>query len=357
MTAPSSSFWRGRRVLLTGHTGFKGGWLACWLNQLKAEVHGFSLAPEKEPHLYGSLQLPYASEKIGDLRDPNHISEFIKLVNPEIVFHLAAQPLVRPSYRDPVKTFSTNVMGTVHLLQALRTTDSLKAILVVTSDKAYENTPLDKSARAKLFRESDPLGGFDPYSASKAAQEFVTHSFAQSYFHGKNIPVATARAGNVIGGGDWSEYRLMTDVIQAAAASVPVQLRFPDATRPWQHVLEPLAGYLSYVEALVAGELTDRTLNFGPSRSHRVIEVVETVLALWPNNAGWVEKRSTEPEAQVLELDSARAMSALGWKPHLTLEETVRMVVEWYQEHSNGGNALAATSAQIARYQDVLRTS
>ena len=355
MTIPNSNFWEGRRVLLTGHTGFKGSWLACWLSQLKAEVYGFSLAPEKEPNLYSSIRIPYASEKIGDLRNISHISKFIKLARPEIVFHLAAQPLVRRSYRDPVETFSTNVMGTVNLLQALRNADSLKAILVVSSDKAYDNASSDKSLKSKLFCETDPLGGFDPYSASKAAQDILTHSFAQSYFHEQNIAVATARAGNVIGGGDWSEDRLMTDVIRAVSACVPVQLRSAEATRPWQHVLEPLAGYLSYVEALVAGKLTDRTLNFGPNQSHRVIEVVKIVLALCPNNAGWLEKKSAEPEAQALELDSTRAMSILGWRPRLTLEEAVSMVVEWHQNHSSGGNAHAATAAQIYRYQDFLQ--
>ena len=329
MNVPSSGFWKGRRVLITGHTGFKGSWLSCWLHQLNAEVYGFSLAPAAAPNLYECLALSYAGEKVGDLRDLDQTSEYIKMVEPEIVFHLAAQPLVRLSYRDPIETFSTNVMGTANLLQALREIDSLKTVLVVTSDKAYDNGEDTLAYKTRLFRETDPLGGADPYSASKSAQEMVTRSFSKSYFHEKEVPVATARAGNVIGGGDWSEDRLMTDILYAAEEGNPVRLRHPTATRPWQHVLEPLAGYLLYVEALATGNIRDSALNFGPSQSYKVVKVVETVLALYPDNA--------------------------GWKTRLTIDEAVSMVVEWHKNKSEYDSPAITTIKQIHTYQDVLK--
>ena len=243
----------------------------------------------------------------------------------------------------------------MNLLQALRQVNSLKAVLVVTSDKAYDNCSNDKRRLSRLFQENDPLGGNDPYSASKAAQEIVTHSFAQNFFRDPNIPVATARAGNVIGGGDWSEDRLMTDVLQAVSENVPIRLRAAKSTRPWQHVLEPLAGYLLYVEALVAGRVNERALNFGPCRSHQVMEVVDIILTHYPDNSGWVEEPSPDPEAEALALDSSRAMAALGWKTRLTLKEALSMVVRWHKAHAADEDVFAATLGQIACYEEVLR--
>ena len=355
MTTPSLSFWEGRRVLVTGHTGFKGSWLSCWLNQLKAEIYGYSLAPDADPNLYECLALSYAGEKLGDLRDQDQISEYTKTVRPEFVFHLAAQPLVRRSYRDPIETFSTNVMGTANLLQALRDIDSVKAVLVVTSDKAYDNTADSGEYKTGRFSETDRLGGADPYSASKSAQEIVTRSFSESYFREKDVPVATARAGNVIGGGDWSEDRLITDILCAAEKGTPIRLRHPTATRPWQHVLEPLAGYLLYVEALAAGKTRDTALNFGPSQSYKVVEVVEKVLALCPKNSGWVLEKSKESESQTLELDPTRALSILGWKTRLTIDEAVSMVVKWHRNQREYDGAATTTLKQIHTYQDILK--
>ena len=354
LVIPNPDFWKSRRVLLTGHTGFKGGWLAAWLNQLGARIYGFSLPPDSSPNLYDCLQIPYADEKLQDLHNQDQIREFVKTVDPEFVFHLAAQPLVRRGYQEPIKTFSTNVMGTANLLQALRTSPSLRAILVVTSDKAYAND-LVRNNKAKKFTELDPLGGSDPYSASKSAQEIVTRSFSESYFQARKIPVATARAGNVIGGGDWSKDRLMTDVIQAVQAGQPVQLRYPSSTRPWQHVLEPLAGYLSYMEALANGKTEDVTLNFGPSQSHKVLDLVEIVLSFWPDNAGWKVEASQEVESQTLELDPTQALFTLGWKTHLPLHHAVSMVVDWHKKYEENREITSITIDQICAYQDMIR--
>jgi CDP-glucose 4,6-dehydratase len=350
MRPAGPAFWSGRRVLVTGHTGFKGGWLACWLQRLGAAVYGFSLPPDAKPNLYERLRLPYAGERLADLRDPGPIAAFVDAVRPELVVHLAAQSLVRRGYREPVETFATNVMGTVNLLQALRFAEGLKAVLVVTSDKAYDNRTYDRPAPHRPFREDDPLGGRDPYSASKGAQEMVTHSFAESFFADRGIPVATARAGNVIGGGDWAADRIMTDVLSALEAGATIRLRHPEATRPWQHVLDPLAGYLAYVQALVEGRVGDRTLNFGPQRSHRVLDLVETALALWPGAAGWEPaKEPALPEPSSLDLDAARARAVLGWRPLLGLDEAVGLVVAWHR--APAADARAVTLAQIARYE------
>ncbi len=355
MTSPSTKFWQGRRVLLTGHTGFKGGWLACWLNMMKAKVYGYSLAPATTPNLYTCLQLPYEAEAIADLRDYKRTSNFVDKVRPEFVFHLAAQPLVRRGYHDPIDTFSTNIMGTTNLLEGLRKVDSVEAIVVVTSDKAYENIPSSEAYEPKLFREGDTLGGVDPYSASKSAQEIITRSFSESYFRQKTVRVATARAGNVIGGGDWSEDRLMTDILKAVIEQKPIPLRHPSATRPWQHVLEPLAGYLLYAEALASGTIEDATLNFGPSRSDTVIDIVETVLSLWPNNSGWIAETSYEPETQALELDPTRALSTLGWKTRLTTDQAVSMAVTWHKSYRDQGDAIKITKDQISMYEEILK--
>lgn len=358
---PDVEFWRGKRVLLTGHTGFKGSWLGCWLTRLGAEVHGFALPPETTPDLHGLLDVGYESETIADLRDRAAVEDAVSRVNPEIVFHLAAQPLVRRAYREPVETMATNIMGTVHLLNALRMVDGLKAALIVTSDKAYDNDAYDQAKGDLVFTEDDPLGGRDPYSASKGAQEIVTRSFAQSYFAPAGIAVATARAGNVVGGGDWSEDRLMTDVIAALSSGRKIGLRNPDATRPWQHVLEPLGGYLTYMEALVAGKVSDRALNFGPDRSDSVSSVVELADRAWRDTTevsvggGWIQDGEPGPkEARTLALSSERAKEALGWRPRLGLEECILWVVDWHKAHVAGDDMRQITAAQISRYEEMM---
>lgn len=358
MTRPDPSFWRGKRVLLTGHTGFKGSWAACWLQHLGAEVTGLALAPETTPDLHTVLGLTYAGETIADIRDADRTRDAIAAANPQIVLHMAAQPLVRRSYRDPLETIGTNVMGTAHVLDALRTVADLEAALVVTSDKAYDNAAYGTpDSPARPFVEGDPVGGRDPYSASKGAQELITRSYAQSFFDKQNVPVASARAGNVIGGGDWSEDRLMADIVRAMAAGEAVHIRNPNATRPWQHVLEPVAGYLSYAQALATGETKDRALNFGPAGSHPVKTVVTLATDLWPDAPDWISDAMDGPaEAATLELDSSRAAASIGWQPQLKLEDAVRMTVEWHIAHMKGHNMREVTQTQIEAYEALLPT-
>jgi CDP-glucose 4,6-dehydratase len=287
------AFWRGRRVLLTGHTGFKGAWLALWLEQLGAEVVGLALPPDTEPALY-SLLAPIIGlrSRVGDIRDPVMLAQAVSEARPQIVIHLAAQALVRRSYRRPVETFGINVMGTALLLDSLRAVADLQAVLVITTDKVYRN-----SGRGEPFGEDDPLGGGDPYSASKAAAELATASMAASFFAGRGVAVATARAGNVIGGGDWSEDRLIPDIWRAVHSGAPLRLRNPQATRPWQHVLEPLAGYLRYAERLASGANVPRALNFGPPLGDvaTVAEVADAMLAALHAGQGWIKDDVEQP--------------------------------------------------------------
>lgn len=347
---PDPSFWRNRRVLLTGHTGFKGAWSAMWLRSLGAEVHGFALAPDTEPSLWreaghGIL----AGETIGDLADVDALRSAIAGARPQIVIHMAAQALVRRSYADPVGTVRTNALGTVHLLDALRDAEGLEAVLVVTTDKVYSNADAGRD-----FIEDDPLGGHDPYSASKAAAELLTRSYAVSFFDPAGVPVATARAGNVIGGGDWSEDRLVPDVWRAARAGVPLLLRAPEATRPWQHVLEPLAGYFSYLEALVRDPKTPRAMNFGPfpGRPVTVAEVAAAVGKAVGLDRSWRQDDGDHPpEMKLLSLDPSLARDTLGWEPRLGDEETVTWTGRWYAAHGEGADALGLCLEQIRQYQ------
>ncbi|MCZ4279390.1 CDP-glucose 4,6-dehydratase [Kiloniella laminariae] len=346
-------FWRGKRVLLTGHTGFKGAWMYQWLRLMGADVVGFALAPQTNPNLYDLLNLGNEKSCIGDLRDLGAVQSVVAQHQPEVVLHLAAQALVRKSYRDPLESFSTNVMGTANLLEALRDCPSLEAVLVVTSDKAYEN-----DERAVPFHEGNALGGKDPYSASKGCQEIVTHSYARSFFSGKSIPVATARAGNVIGGGDWSEDRLMTDVISALYREEEVVLRNPLATRPWQHVLEPLGGYLLFVQKLAKKEISLPALNFGPNGSASVQTVVEEVCRLWGDGRRWVQDEADQPaEAHALALDITLAAEELGWHPLLGFEETLQWIVSWHKTHKDGGDVKRMTLSQITTFQSLLAGS
>lgn len=343
-----AAFWTGRRVLLTGHTGFKGGWLAHWLGLLGADVTGFALAPDQDPALF-NLAPPPGRSVIGDLRDPDPVANVVADIDPEIVLHLAAQPLVRRSYAKPAETWASNVMGTVHLLDALRGSPALRAVLVITSDKVYEN---DESGTA--FPEGARLGGHDPYAASKAATELAVASFRQSYFADRCIPVATARGGNVIGGGDFSEDRLVPDVVRAARSGQPLQLRNPEATRPWQHVLDCLDGYLSYAQALASGPVP-LALNIGPhdpADTQTVADLTRAMTAALGVAQAWDLDTGPAPhEMSALALDPSAARAALGWQARLSSAEAIRLTADWYGAWMNGADMSAFTQAQIADYQ------
>jgi CDP-glucose 4,6-dehydratase len=344
------AFWQGRRVLLTGHTGFKGAWLSLWLEGMGAEVFGLALPPDTEPSLHALLQ-PMAGirSRLADIRDPGAVAAAVAEARPSVVIHMAAQALVRRSYRLPVETLCTNVMGTAHLLDSLRNAEGLQAVLVVTTDKVYRN-----DGRQRPFAETDPLGGADPYSASKAAAELLVAGMAASFFAGKGVAVATARAGNVIGGGDWSEDRLVPDIWRAVRGGEPLRLRHPDATRPWQHVLEPLAGYLGYVERLAAGVELPAALNFGPAADDvlTVADVAETMLMAMNGNRRWVRVEEPQPEeAQSLAIDPALAMRAIGWRPRLSAAQALQWTAEWYGAVAAGGDPRELVCDQIRRYQ------
>lgn len=345
------SFWKGRKVLVTGHTGFKGAWLGLWLERLGARVTGLALPPE-EPALFTSIDLASRIDsRIGDVRDDEAIRRALDVSEAEIVFHLAAQSLVHEGYREPVETYSTNVLGTVQLLEAVRRADSVSAVVVVTTDKCYENREWPWG-----YRESDRLGGKDPYSSSKACAELVTAAYRSSYFGDGSAPaVATARAGNVIGGGDWSADRLIPDLMRGALDGSAVRIRRPRAIRPWQHVLEPLAGYLLLAERLVAGEPGSAgPWNFGPAESDSwtVGEIVERLAALWGDDLPWQLDDADHPaEAGLLTLDSSKVRRLLGWRPRLDLPTALEWVVEWYRAAADGGDLTQLSAAQIARYE------
>jgi CDP-glucose 4,6-dehydratase len=348
--AATEGFWRGRRVLLTGSTGFKGAWLQLWLTELGATVTGLALAPATQPNLHDLLG-GGARTLLGDIRDAHVVADALAACDPEIVIHMAAQALVRESYRDPVATFATNIMGTVNLLQACRALRALRCILVVTSDKVYAN---DGAGRA--FAEDDRLGGHDPYSNSKACTELVTASFRDSFF-AAGPALATARAGNVIGGGDWSADRLIPDCVRALAAGQPVPLRYPDAVRPWQHVLDPLSGYLALAEAQVLAPANAPTaVNFGPDPASfsPVSAVVDAFSARFGGRPGWARDPGEHPpEAQALTLSSLRAGQALGWRPRLVLAEGLAWTADWYRAYAAGEDMLRYSRNQLTTYRQL----
>ena len=345
-----TDFWRGRRVLLTGHTGFKGAWLHLWLRRLGAEVTGYALAPHSGPNLWALIGSEDNSV-IDDIRDTRRVAEVVATSRPQIVLHMAAQALVRESYRDPLGTYGTNVMGTASVLQACRDAPGLQCVVVVTSDKVYENNDAGRP-----FIESDRLGGHDPYSNSKACAEMLTHCFRDSFFR-DGPPIATVRAGNVIGGGDWSSDRLIPDCVRALAAGAPVTLRYPQAIRPWQHVLEPLSGYLALAQALVLDpQGAPRAVNFGPDPASfcSVREVVEAFSSRFAGKPGWrPDGRQHPPEAQALTLSSAQALRTLGWRPKLPIGESLSWTADWYRASAEGKNMLTFTEAQLTRYQSL----
>lgn len=344
---PDPGFWAGKRVFVTGHTGFKGAWLCAWLEQMGAHVGGFALPPETEPSLCVLAGVEQRIDAVhGDIRDADAIAHAVARFVPEIVLHLAAQALVRRSYIDPVETFATNVMGTVNLLEATRRTSSVRAVVVVTSDKCYENQEW-----LWPYREDATLGGHDPYSASKACGELVVASWRRSF---PAAAVATARAGNVIGGGDWASDRLVPDCMRALQAGAAIELRNPAATRPWQHVLEPLSGYLLLAERLWKdGEFAAEAWNFGPPMEDvwPVAQVVDRIAAQWGNNAGWVESAGVQPhEAGLLAVDAGKARARLGWRPLLRLHEALAWTADWYRRQHEGEAAADLLDEQIGRY-------
>jgi len=348
-----AAFWSGKRVFLTGHTGFKGSWLSLWLNAMGAQVTGFALAPPTDPNLFETANVGSGLESIlADIRDAAAVAAALRTSRAEIVIHMAAQPLVRLSYSEPVATYATNVMGTVHLLDAVRQTDSVRAVVVVSTDKCYENKEWTWG-----YREIDPMGGHDPYSSSKGCTELVASAYRASFFNPParhRVAVATARAGNVIGGGDWAPDRLIPDMIAAMRDGRPVAIRNPHAIRPWQHVLEPLSGYLLLAEQLYKhGAKFAEAWNFGPNEdgAQPVQWLANHVTRLWGKGASWELDGTDHPhESSRLQLDIAKARHQLGWAPRWDLPTALEKTVEWYKAHQAGEDMRRMTLDQISDY-------
>ncbi|WP_420240117.1 CDP-glucose 4,6-dehydratase (plasmid) [Telmatobacter bradus] len=350
--------WKNKRVLLTGHTGFKGSWLSLWLQKMGAEVCGLALEPPTAVNLYMDAQVEKNMRSVlGDIRDADLVSRTVQDFRPEVVFHLAAQPLVRASYDDPLGTYATNVMGTAHVLNAVRKTGKPCAIVVITTDKCYENREWEWA-----YRETDRLGGYDPYSNSKACAELVVSAYRNSFFHPAEyqkhgIALASVRAGNVIGGGDWADNRLIPDIIRAYEEGRSVRIRNPHAIRPWQHVLEPLRGYIAVAEHLLEfGSAYGEAWNFGPEQSDAqpVEWIVRELAELWGNGAKWELEGGIQPhEAQNLKLDYSKALYRMGWKPALSLKDALKMTADWYWAKGKGQEMHSFTIAQISQYESL----
>ena len=355
----AASPWAGRRVFVTGHTGFKGGWLALWLANHGAKVRGYALDPGTTPSFFEEARVGELVDDVrGDIRDGAKLDAAMQEFAPEVVFHLAAQPLVRLSYVDPITTYETNVIGTARVLDAVRRTSSVRAVVSVTTDKCYENKEWLWG-----YRETDPLGGYDPYSSSKACAEIVSAAYRQSYFpvdkHAEHrVGIATARAGNVIGGGDWAQDRLIPDLVRGFLTGASVAIRRPGAIRPWQHVLEPLHGYLTLAEKLLAENASRyaTAFNFGPADedARPVGWIADRMVQTWGDNTGWFHDGDPGAhEAGFLKLDASRARAELGWKPRLHLGEALDWLVDWYKAHNQSADMQAFTLQQIRRYEEL----
>lgn len=344
------TFWAGKRALVTGHTGFMGGWLSVALREAGAKVCGYALAPPTDPSFYKTVGVSKLldGETIGDIRDTATLAASFQKFSPQVLFHLAAQPLVREAYRNPVETFDTNVMGTVNVLEAARHCPDLKTIVVVTSDKVYENVEWSWD-----YRENDRLGGFEPYGTSKACAEIVIDAYRHSYLKPNGIGIASVRAGNVVGGGDWAAERIIPDIVRAFSTGQPLIVRNPASTRPWQHVLEPIRGYLLLAERVAAdAERFAGGWNFGPEREdHKPVSwIADTCVAAWGGNARWQLETGAQPyEAKRLGVTYARAESLLGWAPRWRLAETLQSTMGWYRAHLDGADMLAISRSEIAR--------
>lgn len=345
------SFWKGKKVFLTGHTGFKGSWMSLWLNLLGASVKGYALAPSSSPALFEEARIGEDMDsQIGDIRNLPELKKSMISFNPEIVIHMAAQPLVRLSYKDPVDTYATNVMGTVNVLEAARSCSNLQALISITTDKCYENKEWVWG-----YRENEPMGGHDPYSSSKGCAELVTSAYRRSFFSSEGTAsISSARAGNVIGGGDWAEDRLIPDVLRAFENGKPVVIRNPLSTRPWQHVLEPLSGYLILAQKLYEdGAGFDEAWNFGPEDEdcRPVNWILDRMIAAWGAGASWeLDQKNNPHEAKFLKLDCSKARTELRWKPKWNLEETLERIVAWHQQWSSGRDAKTGCIEEIKAY-------
>lgn len=346
----NKKFWENKSVLITGHSGFKGGWLSFLLSELGAQVHGYSLAPNTCPNLFSVLDLQnrISTSTFGDILYLKSLKNTLEEVAPEVIFHMAAQPLVRESYKSPIETFQTNVIGTVNILEASRLINSTKALVNITTDKCYEN-----KGSSLPYGESDRLGGCDPYSASKACSELVTSAYRTSFLGESNIHIATVRAGNVIGGGDWAQDRLIPDILRSIDSGQKLKLRYPEAIRPWQHVLEPLSGYLMLAEQLYnEGKSFAEAWNFGPNKENEctVGLIVKKLSAHFPN-LGWESDRACLPrESDVLKLDSSKAKSVLGWTPQWSIDTAIEKTVDWHKSWLKKEDMHAVTSSQINSY-------
>jgi CDP-glucose 4,6-dehydratase len=349
-SSPTPAFWKGKRVLVTGHTGFKGSWLTYWLSLMGAEVVGLSLAPDTNPSLYQLLELGrYCESHIGDIRSADTVNDTVRRAKPDVVLHLAAQALVRAGYESPVATFSTNVMGTANVLEALREVNSCRVAVMVTTDKVYRNQEW-----VWPYREEDPLGGHDPYSASKAASEMAINSWRLSFLQAQGVAVASARAGNVIGGGDWSENRLIPDAVRAWQSGHTLNIRRSGAVRPWQHAIEPLAGYLVLAEHLWCSPDLAGAYNFGPFEATSVREVIELARQVFPFSKVAYDKVDAGPhEAGMLALDSSRARTVLQVTQRFSIEEAVRRTMCWYLAQKRGQCPAALCEGDIAAWMEI----
>lgn len=345
------AFWKGKKVFLTGHTGFKGSWLSLWLQSIGSEVKGYSLLPPTTPSLFNEARVgSIMNSQIGDIRNLESLKQSMKDFNPDILIHMAAQPLVRHSYADPIETYSTNVMGTVNVLESSRYCTNLKSIVSVTTDKCYENREWPWG-----YREIEPMGGHDPYSSSKGCAELVSSAYRRSFFTSNDTAnIATARAGNVIGGGDWAEDRLVPDILRSFEKSQPVIIRNPLSTRPWQHVLEPLSGYLILAENLYNnGKEYAEGWNFGPNDSDckPVSWILDRMVKNWGPGASWeLDKKNNPHEAGYLKLDCSKAADKLNWQPNWNLEHTLKLIIDWHTSWINGNNMQDKCLLEIESY-------